>query len=169
MKKTFSLLLLCVGALLFTSCLSVGPTSISRNGSLDGYRYFYVTPTAERSSINGDTWGNRNHTYGTTTSSSVNPADLIAGLLMGRGYVRVHEVKKEDAAQTMIINFGDGNMREGGFFEEHAIEVTIQILNGQTNDLIVVCKAEEKANNEAKATRFAIEKAINEIFLGVKR
>ena len=169
MKKIYSFLLLCAGVVLFASCLSIAPTSISRNGSLEGYRYFYVTPTSERTSVNGDVWGGKHGTYGSTTSNSINPADLIAGLLMGRGYVRVHEVKKEDAAQTMIINFGDGNMREGGFFEERAIEVTIQILNGQTNDLIVVCKAEEKANNEAKATRFAIKKAINEIFLGVRR
>ena len=153
---------------MFTSCLSIAPTSISRNGSLDGYRYFYVTPTAERSSVTGDTWGNRHGTYGTTTSNSVNPADLIAGYLMGRGYVRVPEIKKEDAAQTMVINYGDGNMREGAFFDQRAIEVTIQIVNAQTNALVVVCKAEEKSNNEAKATRYAIEKALNEIFNGVR-
>ena len=77
MKKIYSLLFLCVGVLLFASCLSVAPTSISRNGSLEGYRYFYVTPTSERPSIKGDTWGNKNGTYGSTTSNSVNPADLI--------------------------------------------------------------------------------------------
>ena len=153
---------------MFTSCLSIAPTSISRNGSLDGYRYFYVTPTAERSSVTGDTWGNRHGTYGTTTSNSVNPADLIAGYLMGRGYVRVPEIKKEDAAQTMVINYGDGNMREGAFFDQRAVEVTIQVLNAQTNGLICVCKAEEKSNNEAKATRLAIEKALNEIFNGLR-
>ena len=168
MKKTYSILLCCVGMLLFTSCLSIAPTSITRNGSLDGYRYFYVTPTAERNSVNGDTWGDRHSTYGSTSSSSVNPADLIAGYLMSRGYVRVPEVKKEDAAQTMVINYGDGNMREGVFFDQRAVEVTIQILNGQTNGLICVCKAEEKSNNDAKATRLAIEKALNEIFNGAR-
>ena len=168
MKKNYSFLLLLMGAFIFTSCLSVAPTSISRSGSLEGYRFFYVTPTAERNSVNGDTWGTRGNTYGSTTSSSVNPADLIAGYLMGRGYVRVPEVKKEDAAQTMVINYGDGNMREGAFFDQRAAEVTIQILNGQTNALVVVCKAEEKSNNEAKATRLAIEKALNEIFNGAR-
>lgn len=168
MKKTYSLLLLCVGALMFTSCLSIAPTSISRNGSLDGYRYFYVTPTAERNSVTGDTWGHHGNTYGSTTSNSVNPADLIAGFLMNRGYIRVPEVKKEDAAQTMVINYGDGNVREGWFFDMRAAEVTIQILNGQTNGLVCVCKAEEKSNNDAKATRMAIEKALNEIFNGVR-
>ena len=167
MKKTYSLLLLCVGALMFTSCLSIAPTSISRNGSLDGYRYFYVTPTAERSSVTGDTWGNRGNTYGTTKSNSVNPADFISGYLMGRGYIRVPEVKKEDAAHTMVINYGEGHNREG-FWETRAITVTIQILNGQTNDLLCVCKAEAKAVDDAKATRLAIEKALNEIFSGLR-
>lgn len=167
MKKTYSFLLLCVGALMFTSCLSIAPTSISRNGSLDGYRYFYVTPTAERSSVTGSTWGNRGNTYGSTSSNSVNPADYIAGYLMSRGYVRVPEVKKENAAQTMVINYGEGNNREG-VFKVRAIAVTIQILNGQTNDLVCVCKSEEKASDEAKATREAIDKALNEIFAGVK-
>ncbi len=88
MKKTYSFLLLLMGAFIFTSCLSIAPTSISRNGSLEGYRFFYVTPTAERNSVNGDTWGTRGNTYGSTTSSSVNPADLIAGYLMGRGACR---------------------------------------------------------------------------------
>lgn len=167
MKKTYSFLLLCVGTLLFTSCLSIADTSISRNGSMEGYRFFYVTPTAERNSVTGDTWGNRHATYGSTTSNSVNPADLIAGYLMGRGYVRVAEVKKEDAAQTMVINYGEGNSRRG-FFDERAITVTIQILNGSNNDLLCVCKAEESGGDEAVATRRAIEKAMNEIFLGVR-
>ena len=167
MKKTYSFLLLCVGALLFTSCLSVAPTSITRNGSMDGYRYFYVTPTAERTSIQGGTWGSRGNTYGTTKSSSVNPADLIAGYLMGRGYVRVPEVKKEDAAQTMVINYGDGELREG-IFDQHAIKVTIQILSGKDNSLLCVCTAEENSGDEAHATREAIEKALKEIFNGVR-
>lgn len=164
MKKTYSFLLLFVGALMFTSCLSIAPTSISRNGSMEGYRYFYVTPTAERNSVRGETYGSKHSgVWGSTTSNSVNPADYIAGYLMGRGYIRVPEVKKEDAAQTMVINYGEGNMREG-IFDIRAITVTLQILNGQTNDLLCVCKAEEKSGDEASATREAIEKALNEIF-----
>lgn len=167
MKKIYSFLLLCAGVVLFTSCLSIAPTSISRNGSLEGYRYFYVTPTAERTSVSGDVWGGKSGTYGATTSNSINPADLIAGYLMGRGYVRVPEVKAENANQTMIINYGDGNNREG-FWTERAVTVTIQIINGKTNDLLCVCKAEAKGGDDARATRFAIEKALNEIFVGVR-
>ena len=164
MKKVYSLMLCFVGTLLLSSCLSLAPTTISRHASLDGYKYFYVTPTAERSSVTGGTYGSKGYVYGSTKSNSVNPADLIAGYMMNRGYVRVPEVKQQNAAQTMIINYGDGNSREG-FWEERAVEVTIQILNGESNELICVCRADDKGNDEAKAITRAINKCLDEIFL----
>lgn len=164
MKKTYSLLLCLVGTLLLSSCLSVAPTSISRMASLDGYKFFYVTPTAERNSVSGGTYGSDGHVYGTTKSNSVNPADQIASYMMNRGYIRVPEVKAQDAKQTLVINYGDGNYREG-IFEERAVEVTIQILNGETNELLCVCRADAKAGNEASAIRYALDKGLNEIFL----
>lgn len=164
MKKVYSLMVCFVGTLLFSSCLSLAPTTISRMASLDGYKYFYVTPTAERSSVTGGTYGSKGYVYGSTKSNSVNPADLIAGYMMNRGYVRVPEVKQQNAAKTMIINYGDGNSREG-FWEERAVEVTIQILNGETNELICVCRADDKGNDEAKAITRAINKCLDEIFL----
>lgn len=165
MKRIYSLMIGIVGAMLFSSCLTLAPTSITRHASLDGYKYFYVTPTSERSAVKGGTYGHDGNVYGSTNSSSVNPADLIAGYLMNRGYVRVPEVKPQDAKQTMIINYGDGNVREGFFFEDRAIEVTVQIINGETNDLICVCRTDEKGSDEAKAIRRALEKALDEIFL----
>ncbi|KWW29075.1 MAG: hypothetical protein AUK63_1631 [bacterium P3] len=161
MKKA---LLLSIAAFLFSNCISLAPTSISRNGSLEGFRYFYVTPTAERNSVSGGTYGNQNGVYGSTSSNSVSPSELIAGYMMNKGYVRVPEVKAENAKQTMIINYGDGNSREG--MDEFAIEVTIQILGAEKNDLICICRADAKANTEAKAIRRATEKCLNEIFIG---
>ena len=84
--------------------------------------------------------------------------------MMNRGYVRVPEVKAQDAKQTIVINYGDGNVREG-IFDEHAIVVTIQMLNGETNDLLCVCSADDKGGDEAQAIRNALEKALNEVFL----
>ena len=164
MKKIYSLMICLVGTLLLSSCLSLAPTTITRHASLDGYKYFYVTPTSERSSVVGGTYGHGGYVYGSTNSSSISPSDLISGYMMNRGYVRVPEVKPQDAAQTLIINYGDGNARVG-FWEERAIQVTIQILNGETNALICVCSAEEKAGYEARAIALAINKCLDEIFL----
>lgn len=161
MKKT---LLLSIAALLFSSCISLAPTSITRNASLDSFKYFYVTPTAERNSVSGSSYGNQYGVYGSTKSNSVSPSEFIASYLMNRGYIRVPEVKAENAKRTMIINYGDGNSRER--FDEFAIEVTIQILDAEKNDLICICRADAKASNEAKAIRIAIEKCLDEIFMG---
>lgn len=164
MKKTIYLLVCFVGILLFASCISLLPTSITRNAPLDGYKYFYVTPTSERNSVRGETYGHDGNVYGSTRSNSINPADLISGYMMAKGYVRVPEVKEKNAKQTMVINYGDGNMREG-IFEERAVQVTIQILDGENNELLVVCQADAKDNNESMAIKNAIEKCLDEIFL----
>lgn len=162
MKRILQIILCCVSIFIFSGCISLNPTAISRHGSLDGYRYFYVTPTAERNSVSGGTYGNQYGVFGSTSSNSVSPSELIAGYLMNRGYVRVPEVKEQTAKQTMIINYGDGNSREG--LDEFAIEVTIQIINAETNELVCICRADAKADTEAKAIRYATEKCLNEIF-----
>lgn len=159
MKKT---LLLSIAALLFYSCISLSPTTITRNGSLDSFRYFYVTPTSERNSVSGGTYGNQFGVYGSTSSNSVSPSELIAGYLMNRGYIRLPEIKAEKAKQTMIVNYGDGNFREG--IEGRAIEVTIQILDAEKNDVICICRADAIADTEAEAISRATEKCLNEIF-----
>ena len=73
---------------------------------------------------------------------------------MNHGYVRVPELKEQTAKRTMIIRKLD----------EFAIEVTIQILDAETNELICMCRADAKADTEAKAIRCATEKCLNEIF-----
>ncbi len=163
MKRIFSTILCFAGVILFSGCISLNPTAISRHGSLDGYRYFYVIPTAERNSVSGGTYGNQNGVYGTTSSNSVSPSELIAGYVMNRGYVRVPELKEQTAKRTMIISYGDGNSREK--LDEFAIEVTIQILDAETNELVCMCRADAKADTEAKAIRCATEKCLNEIFV----
>lgn len=82
---------------------------------------------------------------------------------MNRGYVRVPELKEQTAKRTMIISYGDGNSREK--LDEFAIEVTIQIIDAETNELICMCRADAKADTEAKAIRYATEKCLNEIFV----
>ena len=162
MKRFFCIILCLSSVLLFSGCISLNPTTITRHSSLDGYKYFFVTPTAERNSVTGGTYGNQFGVFGSTSSNSVSPSELISGYLMNRGYVRVPEVKEQTAKQTMIINYGDGNSREG--IDEFAIEVTIQVLNAETNELVCICRADAKADTEAKAIRYATEKCLNEIF-----
>ena len=161
MKRVFLLVIVCI--IFFSGCISLSPTTISRHNSLVGYKFFYVTPTAERNSVSGGTYGNQHGVYGSTKSNSVSPSELIAGYLMNRGYIRVPEINYEKANQTIIINYGDGNAREG--IEGFAIEVTIQILDAEKNEILCICKADAIGDTEANAIRKATEKCLNEIFL----
>lgn len=161
--KFIKILSVIICSALLWGCVSLAPTTITRNQSLDGYKYVYITPTAERNSVSGATFGGSYGIYGATSSNSISPSELIAGFLMNRGYIRVPEIKKENANVTMIVNYGDGNMRYEGL-GNHAIEVTLQLLNAETNELICIAKADAIGNTDSDAIKNAIDKCLNEIF-----
>lgn len=162
MKRIKLLTFLVFAAMFFNGCISILPTFFSQNAPIENYTYFYVTPTAERHSVSGGTYGNQYGVYGSTSSSSVSPSELIAGYLMNCGYVRIPEIKKETASKTLIINYGDGNLRSG--IEGKAIEVTLQLLNAETNDVLCIVRADAIGNTEADAIRNATNKCLNTIF-----
>lgn len=161
--KFIKILSVIICSALLWGCVSLAPTTITRNQSLDGYKYVYITPTAEKNSVSGATFGGSYGIYGATSSNSISPSELIAGFLMNRGYIRVPEIKKENANVTMIVNYGDGNMRYEGL-GNHAIEVTLQLLNAETNELICIAKADAIGNTDSDAIKNAIDKCLNEIF-----
>ena len=161
--KYIKLISIIISSALLGGCVSLAPTTITRNQSLDGYKYVYITPTAERNSVSGATFGGSYGVYGATSSNSISPSELIAGFIMNRGYIRVPEIKKENASVTMIVNYGDGNMRYEGL-GNHAIEVTLQLISAETNELICVAKADAIGNTDSDAIRNAINKCLNEIF-----
>lgn len=162
MKRIKLLTFMVFVAMLFSGCISISPTFFSQNAPIENYTYFYVTPTAERNSVSGGTYGNQYGVYGSTSSSSVSPSELIAGYLMNCGYVRIPEIKKETAPKTFIINYGDGNVRSG--IEGRAIEVTLQLLNAETNDVLCIVRADAIGDTEADAIRNATDKCLNTIF-----
>lgn len=161
--KYLKLLSTIIGSALLWGCVSLAPTTITRNQTLDSYKYVYITPTAERNSVSGATFGGSYGIYGTSSSNSISPSEFIAGSLMNRGYIRVPEIKKENANATMIVNYGDGNMRYEGL-GNHAIEVTLQLLNAETNELICIVNADAIGNTDSDAIRNAINKCLDEIF-----
>lgn len=161
--KFVKLLSTIIGFALMWGCVSLAPTTITRKQTLDGYKYVYITPTAERNSVSGATFGGAYGVYGTTSSNSISPSELIAGYLMNKGYIRISEIKQDNAKTTFIVNYGDGNMRYEGL-GNHAIEVTLQLLNAETNELICVVKADAIGNTDSDAIINAINKCLDEIF-----
>ena len=159
MKK---LLFLSLFILCFSGCATLLPPTITRHSTLDGYKYVYITPTSEINSVTGGTYGGRYGIYGSTSTHSINPSDVISGHFLKRGYTRLPEINPELAEQTLIVNFGESGRRSAGL--GYTIEVTIQLLSAKTNEVICVGTAEGQGETEADDVRIAIDRCMNEIF-----
>ncbi len=149
--------------LMFTSCVSLQPVSVTKNASLDNYTYFYITPTETKTGSSGGVYGNGYGVYGSSESKSTNPADIISGYLIKRGLVRLPEVKSDLADKTMIINYGETGRRSTGL-GGYTIEITLQILSAKTCEVICVVTGEGQGETEADDIRIAINRCLEEMY-----
>lgn len=102
--------------LLLSGCAALYPPRVTGNNvGLKGYQYFYIIPTAEKTSVTGGTYGNGSYVYGLTESHSTNPADLISGHLVKNGFVRVAAITPEQADKTFVINYSETGRRNTGW------------------------------------------------------
>ena len=128
--------------------------------SISNYMFFYVTPTNELTSSSG-VYGDQYGVFGGYTKS-INPADIISGILLKNGYVRVAEIKEENKSKTMVVNYGESGRRNVNL--GYSIEVTIQFTNAETQNPIVICVAEGQGSTEADDIRKAINRALEPLF-----
>ena len=161
MRRIHLLLITIIGCLMFTSCGSLKAPTIHQFSSIDGYKYVFITPTAELTSSTGVAYAIGNGLYG-NTSKTINPSDIISGVFMKNGYIRLPELKPELLDQTLIVNYGESGRRDKGL--GYAIEVTIQILYAKTSEPIVICTAEGQGETEADDVRIAINRALTPLF-----
>lgn len=140
----------------------LAPTAV-HNQSLAGYKYVYITPTSEKTSVTGGTFGTMYGVYGATSSHSINPTDLISGHFLKRGYTRLPELKPEFAEQTIVVNYGETGRRNTGW-GSYTIEITIQLLSAKTSEVLCVGTAEGRGETEADDVRIAIDRCMSKIF-----
>ena len=159
MKK---LLFICLIVFGLCSCATLLPPTVTSFSTLDGYKYVYITPTQEKTSVIGGTYGGSYGIYGSTSTHSTNPSDVIWGHFIKRGFTRLPELNPELAEQTLIVNFGETGRRNSGF--GYTIEVTIQLLSAKTYEVICVGVAEGQGETEADDVRIAINRCMDEIF-----
>ena len=134
------------------------PATSVKNASLDSYRYIYVSQTNSLTSssgytINGDLL---------SSSKTVNPADLITGIFIKEGLIRLPELKPELAEETLLINYGESGKRNTGL-GGYTLEVTIQLISAKTSSLVCSCTAEGQGSTEADDIRQAITRCLNEL------
>ena len=126
--------------------------------SISNYNFFYITPTNSLTSSTGSTI---NGMY-ISSSKSVNPSDVITGILIKQGLIRLPELNPELNDQTLLINYGESGRRNTGL-GGYTIEVTIQLISAKTNALACNCSAEGQGSTEADDIRIAISRCMNEI------
>ena len=144
------------------ACAPLRVPIIVKKSPIEMFKYAYISPTKELTSSTGSTYGGQYGIYGSSTTKSVNPSDIIAGILIQNGFIIVPEIKSELAKEAVIVNYGESGRRNRGF--GYTIEVTIQFISADTNQMICSCTAEGQGSTEADDIRQAIKRALDGLF-----
>ena len=161
MKKFFYLVLV---AVIMVACASMKAPIINQIESLDNYKYIYITPTSELTSGSSGIYGGKYGLYGGGSTKTINPSDVISGIMLKQGYIRLPELNPELLDKTLIVNYGESGRRNVNL--GYSIEVTIQFLSARTNMPVCICTAEGQGSTEADDIRIAINRALAPLFKG---
>jgi hypothetical protein len=156
--KILNLFTIILFTTLIIGCTPLMKPTIIMNESIEGYKYIFISPSSNLTSSSGSVYGGQYGVYGATTSKSVNPGDVISGILLKEGYIRIHELKPELQDETMIVNYGESGKRNKGL--GYTIEVTIQFVSAKTNAKLCSCTAEGQGETEADDIREAITRCL---------
>jgi hypothetical protein len=137
---------------------SLRPAISTINDSIEKYKYFYITPTNSLTSSSGASISGQYY----SSSKTINPSDIITGILVKERYIRLPELKPELTNETLVINYGESGRRSVGL-GGYTIEVTIQMISAKNNSLICSCSAEGIGSTEADDIRVAITRCLNEL------
>lgn len=144
------------------SCAPLRAPIVIKDGSLEEYRYVFISPTTNLTSGSGNVYGGTYGVYGATFSKSINPGDVISGALLKRGYTIVPEIRPDLIEQTLVVNYGESGRRDRGF--GYTIEVTIQFISAKTHGRVCLCTAEGQGETEADDIRIAINRCLESLF-----
>ncbi len=162
MKQILTLTTIILSTFLLVGCGILKSPIIQQNEPINSYTYFYVTPTAEITTTSGGVYGNRYGAYGSTTTKTLNPSDVISGFLLKQGMVRLPNLDSELLDKTLIVNYGESGRRSLNL--GYSIEVTIQFLQAKTHSVVCICTAEGQGSTEADDIRIAINRALEPLF-----
>lgn len=151
------------GILLMSACAPLRLPVVVKKAPVEKFKYAYIIPTTGLTSSTGSTYGGPYGIYGSSTTKSVNPSDVITGILIQKGYVILPELKPELARETLIVNYGESGRRNRGL--GYTIEVTIQFISAENSEMICSCTAEGQGLTEADDIRQAIQRALDGLFV----
>lgn len=157
MKSVKLFMIICVSSLL-GGCITLQTPMVNSMSSFKDYNYFYITPTQDLTSGSGTTISGQYY----STNKSVNPSDVISGVLIKRGFIRLPELDKDKLNETFIVNYGESGRRE--LFLAYAIEITMQFISASDHKTICIATAEGCGETEADDIRIAINRAFKAVF-----
>lgn len=154
--KLIRLLAVLIISIWISSCASIKSATIVKNESIESYKYIYISPTNSLTSSSGATYAGQYY----SSSKTVNPSDVITGILSKEGLIRLPEINPELTDQTLIVNYGESGRRGTGW-GSYAIEVTIQFISAKSHTPICSCTAEGRGETEADDIRKAINRCLS--------
>jgi hypothetical protein len=156
--KTIKFLTIFIISISLNSCVSLKPVTSIKNGTIENYKYIYISPTTSLTSSSGATIGGQYY----SSSKSVNPSDVITGILSKEGFIRLPEFKSELMDETLVVNYGESGRRNTGL-GGYTIEEIIQLISAKSSSLICSCTAEGQGETEADDIRQAITRCLSSL------
>jgi hypothetical protein len=157
--KTIRFLAIILTSILLNSCYTLKVPTIVKNDRIKEYKYIFISPTNSLTSGAGATYGSQYY----SATKTVNPSDVIAGILSKEGFIIVPELKPELIDETIIISYGESGRRNVGL-GGYTIEVTIQFISAKSHSLLSSCTAEGIGQTEADDIRQAITRCLTGLF-----
>ena len=93
--KTIKLITIIIFSIILQSCGPLKPVTVVKNKPIENFKYIYISPTKSLTSSSGGVYGGDYGLYGSSTSKSVNPSDVISGILTKQGFIRLPELKDD--------------------------------------------------------------------------
>jgi hypothetical protein len=149
-----SILLLAFTGCVTTSMLKAPTTQLFVPEDSFQYEYVYITPTSSITS------GFNYNGYG--SNKSINPSDVIGGIMSKKGYIRVPDLNTAPRAKTLVANYGESGRRSIGL--GYSIEISIQFISAQSSEPVCSCTAEGIGDTEADDIRIAITRCLESLF-----
>jgi len=151
--RNTNILLITIGIIMM-GCRPLNDVTVFNNNKIADYKYIFIPPTSSLPSGSGTFYGG----YYGTSNKSVNPADVVTGILIKRGLIKLTELKSDLAAETLIVNYGESGKRYRRL--GYTIEVTIQFVSAKNNNIVCSCTAEGQGETEADDIRQAISRCL---------
>jgi len=158
--KTFRFLTFILASILVNSCVILKAPITTKYESIEKYKYIFISPTGSLTSASGFSHGGQHY----SAIKSVNPYDVVAGILAKEGFVILPELRPELIDETLIVNYGESGKRSVAGGLGNTIEVTIQFISAKSYTLISSCTAEGKGDTEADEIRKAITRCLSALF-----